>query len=104
MDRSGLRETISTRGKYLSARSRILGRVRGKSIIVPRMARAPKSSDAFPAGCRLSVFLNPLGNDNRPRGRSESSSGILRFSAPEVGSGFHANAAIDGENRAGHIG
>src|SRR5258706_9642662 len=35
---------------------------------------------------------------------SESSSAILRFGAPEVGSGFHANTAVDGENRAGHIG
>src|SRR5713226_2977960 len=37
MERSGRRETISTREKSLSARSRSVGRVRGKSIIVPRM-------------------------------------------------------------------
>src|SRR5271169_5741129 len=37
MDLSGLRETISTRGKIFPARSRIVGSVNGKSIIVPRI-------------------------------------------------------------------
>src|SRR5258707_663146 len=37
MERSGRRETISTREKSLSARSRSVGRVSGKSIIVPRI-------------------------------------------------------------------
>ena len=37
MDLSGFRETISTRGKILPARSRMVGSVNGKSIIVPRI-------------------------------------------------------------------
>ncbi len=37
MERSGLRETISTRWKSFPARSRIAGSVSGKSIMVPRM-------------------------------------------------------------------
>src|SRR5207344_288748 len=37
MARSGRRETISTREKSLSARSRSVGRVSGKSIMVPRI-------------------------------------------------------------------
>src|SRR5207247_10963622 len=37
MDLSGLRETISTRGKIFPERSRMVGSVNGKSIIVPRM-------------------------------------------------------------------
>src|SRR5207237_8163843 len=37
MDLSGLRETISTRGKIFPARSRMVGKVNGKSIIVPRI-------------------------------------------------------------------
>src|ERR1700736_4960393 len=36
-DLSGFRETISTRGKILPARSRMVGSVNGKSIIVPRI-------------------------------------------------------------------
>src|ERR1700674_2002369 len=47
MERSGRRETISTREKSLSARSRSVGRVRGKSIIVPRM-KPRWSSDRTP--------------------------------------------------------
>src|SRR5713226_4195138 len=38
MERSGLRETISTRWKSLLQRSRIAGSVNGKSIIVPRIS------------------------------------------------------------------
>src|SRR5277367_1005031 len=37
MERSGLRETISTVGKSLPARSNKVGSVSGKSIMVPRM-------------------------------------------------------------------
>src|ERR1700676_416180 len=37
MDLSGFRETISTRGKIFPARSRMVGSVNGKSIIVPRI-------------------------------------------------------------------
>src|SRR5580692_1188892 len=37
MDLSGLRETISTREKIFPARSRMVGSVSGKSIIVPRI-------------------------------------------------------------------
>src|SRR6266404_435763 len=37
MDLSGLRETISMREKILPERSRIVGSVNGKSIIVPRI-------------------------------------------------------------------
>src|SRR2546421_10674628 len=37
MDLSGLQETISTRGKIFPARSRMVGSVSGKSIIVPRI-------------------------------------------------------------------
>ena len=37
MDLSGFRETISTRGKILPARSKMVGSVNGKSIIVPRI-------------------------------------------------------------------
>src|ERR1700692_4952369 len=37
MDLPGFRETISTRGKILPARSRMVGSVNGKSIIVPRI-------------------------------------------------------------------
>src|SRR5260370_26292187 len=37
MDLSGLRETISTREKSFPARSRMVGSVSGKSIIVPRI-------------------------------------------------------------------
>src|SRR5712664_1080811 len=37
MDLSGLRETISTRAKILPERSRMVGSVKGKSIIVPRI-------------------------------------------------------------------
>src|ERR1700704_944846 len=37
MDLSGLRETISTREKIFPERSRMVGRVSGKSIIVPRI-------------------------------------------------------------------
>src|SRR2546426_11772619 len=37
MDLSGLQETISTRGKIFPERSRMVGSVNGKSIIVPRM-------------------------------------------------------------------
>src|SRR5713101_6042355 len=37
MDLSGLRETISTREKIFPERSRMVGNVSGKSIIVPRI-------------------------------------------------------------------
>jgi hypothetical protein len=37
MDLSGFREKISTRGKILPARSRMVGSVNGKPIIVPRI-------------------------------------------------------------------
>src|SRR6266481_8203466 len=37
MDLSGLQETISTRGKIFPARSRMVGSVSGKSIMVPRI-------------------------------------------------------------------
>src|SRR5260370_434533 len=37
MDRSGLQEAISTRGKIFPARSRMVGSVSGKSIMVPRI-------------------------------------------------------------------
>src|ERR1700730_2400233 len=44
MERSGRREVISTREKSLSARSRSVGRVRGKSIIVPRIGTSHDSA------------------------------------------------------------
>src|SRR5713226_3937495 len=47
MERSGRRQTISTLRKSFPARSRIVGRVSGKSIIVPRMA----SLERPPAAC-----------------------------------------------------
>ena len=37
MELSGLQETISTRGKIFPARSRMVGSVSGKSIMVPRI-------------------------------------------------------------------
>jgi hypothetical protein len=37
MDLSGFRETISTLGKIFPARSKIVGSVKGKFIIVPRI-------------------------------------------------------------------
>src|SRR6266404_1364275 len=44
MDLSGLRETISTREKIFPARSRMVGSVRGKSIMVPRIAPLGRES------------------------------------------------------------
>src|SRR5260221_14510634 len=44
MDLSGLRETISMREKILPERSRMVGSVNGKSIIVPRIG--PLGQDA----------------------------------------------------------
>src|SRR2546425_10730583 len=41
MERSGRRETISTRPKSFPERSSKVGSVRGKSIIVPRIAKGP---------------------------------------------------------------
>src|SRR5258708_14451035 len=41
MERSGRRETISTRPKSFPERSSKVGSVRGKSIIVRRLAKAP---------------------------------------------------------------
>src|SRR5947207_13532632 len=37
MELSGMQETISTRGKIFPARSRMVGSVSGKSIMVPRI-------------------------------------------------------------------
>src|SRR6267142_1310401 len=45
MDLSGLRETISTRGKIFPARSRMVGSVKGKSIMVPRIVPLGRVSD-----------------------------------------------------------
>jgi hypothetical protein len=59
MDRSGLRETISTFGKSLPARSSSTGKTSGKSIIVPRISSSANFAiDAHPSTFFDAAFLS----------------------------------------------
>src|SRR5580704_261788 len=66
MERSGRRETISTRAKSFPARSSRVGSVNGKSIIVPRM----KASQTGRGAPQTAIGAHPITiRDQRRRGQ-----------------------------------